>query len=203
MKVAQVFADHAKVKLPFDGGLVEHEAAVVKIMTYLDFIRPNSRGGPTRLQECIISAMPLECKGARDLIEMQCELTLQTTGYYPNSTTLLKIVSPFIHKRLLEHAQTHVIETTQKPKRERPPGDEVFTCANCLGAHASAKCPYKCSICGTAYCGAAIVGRTCAVAEKQFPPTVLDAKGKPIPDFLHKRLKGKHVARHKGGGSSE
>ena len=143
-----------------------------------------------------------ECKDAKAMIEMQCEVTRQTSGYYPNSSTLLKIVSPFIRKRYMEHAQTHVIETL-KPKRERLPGggEQVFVCANCLGAHANNKCPYECSICGTAYCGAASVGGTCAVGEAQFPAKVLDAKGNLIPKFLYDKLKVKHE-RIKGGGSS-
>ena len=49
MQVKQAFAEIEKIKLPFDGGLVEHEAVVVQIRGMFMRIDPDHRGGPTRL----------------------------------------------------------------------------------------------------------------------------------------------------------
>ena len=194
MQVTQAFDEIAKVKLSFGGTNLDHEASVVKIMGIWERIHPDRRGGPTRLQELIIAAMLHECKDARLLIETQLEMQMHTMGYYPNAITLLKILSPIIHARYKEQAQTHVIETP-RPKREKAPGGDTFVCANCLGAHASNRCSFKCPTCAMSCCGAAIAGRTCAVAETEFPSKVLDAKGKSIPQFLYVKLKSKHESR--------
>ena len=212
MQVAQMFAEIAKVKLSFSGGLVEHEETAVKIKGMWERIDPQHRGGPTRLQEMLIAAMPVECLGERIMIESQLEMQLHTTGTYPNAHTLLRMLSPLIRTKHTSHVAMHVQDAPSGQKRKAPGGGggspdgggppggrNTFRCANCLGGHQSSACSFKCPECGESCCGAAMAGRTCCVAETVFPARVLDAKGKPIPYFLYTKLKSKWTARHGGG----